>query len=405
MRKYLPLVLIIIAICLATLAGTYLFEQPGYIKIAYGDSYIETTILSFGLVLIALWLLDKFLAKLWGLFGYRRKRAENILNMGLSAYLLKDWTRAEKLLSKEGPKGQLPQARKLFAALAASKLGKTDKVTEHLASFDSKDPHAKLLTVELLLENGQVDEAYQQISPLFIKKPRDNAFLSLFVRTLQAKGQWDELLEALPRVAKQELFDEQQFDVFAEQTIRNALVQTGVKHTFAEVEQQWKKIPNKFKKPSYAQAIYIEQLATNQQGEQAEKLLLKLLKKGDIADYLPLLRTSSFTHTGQLNQFIQKSLKTEQNNIGMLCALGYLAINNSDYPLAAKALEKAYEVQTQLTASEQQILSKADLMVLVDAYARTAQHAKAVLVFQHINQHTNQHSTDQNSRSTPLLAN
>ena len=383
----MPLLLVIVAICLALLAGSYLFETPGYIKIAYGDSYVETTILSFCLVLICLWMLDKLLAKLWGLFGYRRKRAENMLNMGLSAYLLKDWTRAEKLLSKEGPKGQLPQARKLFAALAASKLGKNDKVTEHLASFDSNDPHAKLLTVELLLENDQIDEAYRQISPLFIKKPRDNAFLSLFVRTLQAKGHWDELLELLPRMAKQQLFEPEQFEAFAEQTIKNALHQTAVKHTFVEVEQQWKKIPNKFKKLNVVQCIYIELLATNQQGEQAENLLLKLLKKGDVSDYLSLLRTAAFTHTNQLNQYIQKSLKQQQNDIPMLCALGYLAISNQDYPLAAKALEKAYEEQTnQSGASEQQHLSKEDLTMLADAYARTGQHAKAVLVFQHITQ-------------------
>lgn len=385
MRKYIPLVRVILAICLALLAGTYLFETPGYIKIAYGDSYVETTILSFCMVLVCLWILDKILAKLWGLFGYRRKRAENILNMGLSAYLLKDWTRAEKLLSKEGPKGQLPQSRKLFAALAASKLGKDDKVTEHLASFDSKDPHAKLLTIELLLENNQVDEAYRQISPLFVKKPRDNAFLSLFARTLQAKKQWDELLEVLPRVAKQQLFEAEQFDAFAQQTIKNALQQTSVKHTFAEVEQQWKKIPNKFKKPNYAQSIYIELLAANQQGEQAENMLLKLLKKGDVVDYLPLLRGAKFTHTSQLNQFIQKSLKQQQNNIPMLCALGYLAVNNEDYPLAAKALEKAYEEQTQESGAAQS-LSNADLTLLADAYARTGQHAKAVVVFQHITQ-------------------
>lgn len=376
--------LVIIAVCVALLAGSYLFETPGYIKIAYGDSYVETTILSFCMVLVCLWILDKILAKLWGLFGYRRKRAENILNMGLSAFILKDWTRAEKLLSQEGPKGQLPQARKLFAALAASKLDKQDKVTEHLASFESKDPHAKLLTVELLLENNQIDEAYRLISPLFIKKPKDNAFLSLFVRTLQAKGLWDELLEVLPRVAKQQLFEPEQFEAFAQQTIKNALHQTASKQTFVEAEQQWKKIPNKFKKPNYVQSIYIELLAANQKGEEAENLLLKLLKKGDIVEFLPLLRTAKFTHTNQLNQFIQKTLKQQQNEISMLCALGYLAINNQDYPLAAKALEKAYEMQTQESGADQ-TLSKDDLTLLADAYARTQQHSKAVLVYQHIN--------------------
>jgi len=55
-----------------------------------------------------------------------------------------------------------------------------------------------------------------------------------------------------------------------------------------------------------------------------------------------------------------------------------VAAKNQDFDLAAKALEKAYEEQ------KDQPLDKQDLLVLADAYGRTQQQAKAVLVYQHL---------------------
>lgn len=346
MKHYLPLIFKILLVCAALLVGSFFVFEPGYIKIAYGNGFVETTIAAFFVAVLALWLVEKILIKAWGLFGLRQKRSESLLSRGLVAYLAQDWKQAEKLLGRD----KVP-ATHLYAALAAHELEDHEKVEKHLAKLNSKDQNLVVAKTELLLKQNKTAQAVELIKPIQRKH------LSLYIRTLEANGEWAELLHLLPKIQKQ--VD----DSFIEKILSHALVS----------EDHWKQIPSKIKKKNYAIARYVSALIASGKTEQAEQLLLKTLKKADISDFLPLIRKTKFSST--VNQHLQKALRADEHNLTLLCALGHAAANNQDYHLAGKALERAYEQNNNLDHD--------DLLVLADALTRTQQHQKATIVYQH----------------------
>ncbi|MCJ8269772.1 MAG: hypothetical protein MJK04_10265 [Psychrosphaera sp.] len=389
MRPYIPLILAVLLGCLAVFAGSYVFKEQGYVLFSYGKYYVEATLITVMAMLVLLWFVERVLIwlfkKVWG-FGSATKmhffakgehKAQLALHQGLTAFLLKDWQRAEKLISESGKHSGLLQTKPLFGAIASDAMGDEDKVLAYLATLEASDNDSVLLKAELLTRQGEADQAFELIKPLYDKNSKDDVIMSLYVRILRIREDWAVLLSMLAKIEKRSLFrkngNDNDYLHFAAMVVENALKQTAKLQSVEAVEQQWKKLPGKLKQHSFAISAYVAVLAANDHQEQAQTLLLKTLKKGRIEDYLPLFRTIKLSQPLPVNQYLQSQLKEDEDNPHLLCALGHLASGSGDYSLAGKALGKA------------ESSSVADLNVLANAYSQTGQHANAVAVYQKLN--------------------
>jgi heme biosynthesis-associated TPR repeat protein len=385
MRPYIPLILAVLLGCLAVFAGSYAFKEQGYVLFSYGKYYVEATLITVMTMLVLLWFVERVLIwlfkKVWGLgsatkmhfFAKGEHKAQLALHQGLTAFLLKDWQRAEKLISESGKRSGLLQTKPLFGAIAADAMGDEDKVLAYLATLETSDNDSVILKAELLTRQGEADQAFELIKPLYDKQGKDDVIMHLYVRILREREGWAELLTLLAKIEKRKLYDDNNYLKFAAMVIENALKQTAKSQSVEAVEQQWKQLPGKLKQHSLAISAYVAVLAANGQQEQAQTLLLKTLKKGQVEDYLPLFRTVRLSQPLPVNQYLQSKLKDDEDNPHLLCALGHLAAGSGDYSLAGKALGKAAPS------------SIADLNVLANAYSQTGQHANAVAVYQKLN--------------------
>ena len=90
---------------LAIMSSYYFFENPGYVLLSIGKSYVEMTLYSLILVLISIWLGIKLLIigfkKLMGWrtkwFNKSEEKAQLALRQGMTAFLLKDFKTGGKI--------------------------------------------------------------------------------------------------------------------------------------------------------------------------------------------------------------------------------------------------------------------------------------------------------------------
>ena len=384
MKPFVPLIFVVILCCLAMFFGDYLFETQKYVMLSYGKLYIKTTLFSALLVLIGFWvairLVIMIVRKVLGLSSFTRlylfnkseKKAREDLNQGLTAFLLQDWTRAERLTAGAGDHSGLSDPRYLFAAAAANEIGEDDRVQSHLSQIDASNKDVILFKADLLLKQGEPELALGLLQPLYDKKPKDEALLNLYVSILERLGQWDTLLSILAKVEKVAIYEEQRYLAFSAKVVSSALRESARTKTIDAAQAQWKKLPGKYKKRNDMLAAYIGVLSVNGKSDVAEDLLLKAVKKHSVGDFVNVFRQVTFSQPTTLNQYLQSELKKDEHNVDLLCALGHLAVHSKDYELASKALTKVVESKS----------NKADLLALANAYGNIAEHEKANVIYQ-----------------------
>lgn len=384
MRAFLTIMAIGLVALGAIVVFPYVYGNPGYVMISVGKGYVEMTLLALLLWLLAIWLVMKVvvyvISRLLRLssqtrfyfFNKSEKKAQAALKQGLSAYLLGDYIRAEKLLSSAGKHSGLTEPKHMFAAAAADANGDEGKVLMHLNALDADDIDTALLKAKLLCNRGQWGMAHDLIEPLQQSKPKDDGLFRLYVDILKGLHNWQALLKLLPQIDKRNSYSAEQFEQLAAEVIRHALADTAERTTFEAAEQQYEQLPNKLKRQAYAVSGYVELLLTSGRSELAQTALLKGMKKHSITPFLPLLRRVGFDNVVELNKYLQSALQKDENNADLLRGLAYIAAGRGDWALAAKGLAKAIGSDA----------DSRDLELLAKAYEQVGDSHSAVTVYQ-----------------------
>lgn len=384
MRAFLSIFFICAVLCLAVLVGPFLFEQPGYVFVSFGKYYLEMTLLTMLLFLFGFWAVFKFTLYVFArvlrissktrfyFFNKSEQKAQLALRQGMTAFLLQDWKKAEKLLASAGKNSGLKEHKHMFAAVAADANGDYSKVLAHLNALDEDDEETALLKAKLLINKEDWQLAYELIEPLYQSKPKSEAVFSAYLQVLEGKEDWQQLLSMLAQIDKRKCFDADEFDSYADKVMRNAILGCAKQGTFEQAEQLFSQLPGKYKKRPYAFAAHIELLAAKGQLDQAESELVKVLKKGDVRPYLPTLRRIELGKAVNLTQLVQTTLQKDENDPHWLCALAYLSAGRGDWALAAKVMAKSLTQQSEL----------ADMQLLAKAYSEIGEHGSAVNIYQ-----------------------
>ncbi|NLO81133.1 MAG: heme biosynthesis protein HemY [Xanthomonadaceae bacterium] len=291
MRK---LILALLILLLSVAAALVLYRWGGLVIITLGEWTLQTSVLFFVLALVAaLALLQLAVALLRGLFGvpgrlgqWRQQRRErqvrNRLIKGLLRLAEGRSEEAEKLLTWNVHLSEAPLLHYLGAAIAAQRQGAHEQRDAYLAQADKSSPKASLavglIQAQLQLEARQWEQALATLHYLHDLAPNHPRVQAMLLRACEALGEWKRIELLLPAARRQKAVSSGELSRL-EWTAALRRLQQAQAQGAAAVEAAWNSLDRRLRQDTDLEIVYVDGLAANGQGEQAERLLRTRLNK------------------------------------------------------------------------------------------------------------------------------
>ena len=351
MLRYLLLLLVTAA---ALIAGPLVAGNKGYVLIAIGQYTIEMTVISACLLAVGLYVLllitESLLSRLFGLRGatrrwvHRRRQRKTGLQLGngLQALLEGRHAHAEKLLLASSAHGEEQSIRLLAAALDAHAQGASERRDDYLQQVEEGAPQLarglSLTRARLQQTQGDHEAAKQQLQARLAQTPDDPQLLAQLAAHCLASQDWPLLDSLLPRLAQRRVAS-QLGQVGAQ--LYPALLEAEAKD-IDELTRRWEQLPKASRQQPEVVAGYVNRLLDLEARELAEQTLAPLLRKQpDHAALLAPIRR--WDHPApQLLAILQK---VTTPNAAQALALGWLLLQQRDFPAARQQLEQALALQ------------------------------------------------------------
>ncbi len=287
-------IFIFLLVLIITTAVTLLaLNEPGYALLGVGRTAIQMSLLYFILILSALFILFYILLSaifsMWKAPGAVRKSFHagqlNKARKGLTSGLLEmaegNWKKAEKLLSASASKGETPLLNYLAAAHSAERQNDFVARDKYLGLAAAIDPGAEiavgLTQVELQLKKGQQEEALATLQTLRSNHPQHPQVLKQLARLLFERGQWQQLIELLPEIKKNQMMSDTEKGTMETQSWSQLIAESGKMHDRKGIDQIWKKLGKSEKGNIEILGSYCLQLIRLKDSNTAESLLRKAL--------------------------------------------------------------------------------------------------------------------------------
>ncbi|MDH5786201.1 MAG: heme biosynthesis protein HemY [Chromatiales bacterium] len=245
-------------VILAATGFTMLAQQdPGYFLVRYRGWSVESSLSLFLLALAVVIVISYFVLRLIfgtlhipGRFGYWRRhrlslKARVATNRGLLALAEGNWPRAERYLSRNAHSSDTPLINYLGAARAAQKQGADNRRDDYLSQAFKSMPAAELAVgltqAELQLSSGQYEQTLATLRHLRAIAPKHAYVLHLLRKVYERLGSWDDLLEIMPELKRQNLLTGEQVDQIAIRIHQQHLAQAGDR--LDALQRSWDEIP------------------------------------------------------------------------------------------------------------------------------------------------------------------
>ncbi len=356
------LLAVLVILTLAVLLGLYVHDDSGYVLIAHGYKTIELSLSLFVIILIlgfaAIWLLIYIFSNLWGMPGslkrwrtqQRRERARRDTLRGLTQLSEGNWEKAERFLVRHAHDSEMPLLNYLAAARAAQKQNLIEKRDEYfsLARQSTHDAAfaVDLAKAELQLLSGQLQEALQNLTPLYAKMPRHPQVLFLLARAYEAMRNWTELRELLPKLHRRDVFGEQQFSLLEQRVYRELLTLATQHNNLIELNKIWQSMPRAIRQNVDMARHYIRCLLILEQHVLAEDVVRDTLKRGYDADLIYLYGIISGKEKDKQLASAEKWLEGNERDPVLLLTLGRLCYRNQLWGKARSYLEASLGIET-----------------------------------------------------------
>lgn len=356
--------LLLLFFALAMIFGPVVANNPGYIKIVLAGYSLEMTALGLFLLVMLLFLALLFICTVvrkilrlkhisLNFFQWRRQRkAQQAFELGLQAFARQQWATASQYLQKAANDNFMSTEKRMLSSYASLYAGKQEQATEQAALLPSDDVNGWYVHADLLLRQGDVNEACSYLAEKIAVNPRDVGLGQLYIRALQQAGQWQQLLMTIPQALASHWFDktqwpEQRFNIYPP-----ALIQLTQQQKFDEQDDYWQDLPAKERKSSAAIVAQSWILANKGQPEQAEKLLASTLELNDLAQAWPYLRKIQLKHAVvRLRKKLQRWLHEHSTNGYLYALLAHLAEQEGEIVEANVLWHKAQQYQPDLKRS------------------------------------------------------
>ncbi|HEB92988.1 MAG TPA: tetratricopeptide repeat protein [Gammaproteobacteria bacterium] len=287
----------LLLICMLALIGAVLLallikDNPGYVLIGVGPWSVETSLalLVFFLLLVfaALYLTIRFVVRLLAVprsvGGWRKQRREQNAQKALSYGLIElaegQWRQAERQVLKYAGQSEVPILNYLVAARAAQEQGAEDRRDHYLQLAHQNPAQADiavgLTQVDLLLSQNQKEQALASLQRLYQLEPAHPQVLKPLGRLYRELGEWNNLIELLPKLRKRKIFDKQTLDAMAREAY-TALLRDSAE--VAGLMQIWSTVPKALREDETLLLTYLQRLRDFGRDAEGEPLLRNALKR------------------------------------------------------------------------------------------------------------------------------
>lgn len=354
------IVFLLLTLVAAVALGVMLENDPGLVRIYFGERVVEMTLAVFALLcigtLLGLWLAVTLLIWVWEfparlrarLARRRQLRARRALTEGLIEIAEGRWREGERRLVRNARDSEVPLINYLAAARAAQLLEEDERRDQHLKAAYESTPQATvavLLTqAELQLAHGQYEHALATLRRLQDQNPGHAYGLKLLARVYESLGEWRQIDDLIPRLRKTEVVrpaEMERIEVRAlQEALRNAAGQEG-----ETLEAIWRNTPRRMRRNQDVVRSYALALLKNNANDRAEAVLRDSLKS-QWNDELVLLYADvrSSQPEKQLGR-VENWLKEHGDSAALLYAAGHLCATNKLWGKARSYLETSARIQ------------------------------------------------------------
>lgn len=351
---------IFLTLAAAAAIGLMLEQDPGLVRIYYGDSAVEMTLAVFALLcigsLLALWLAATIIIWIWEfpsrlrarLARRRQLQARRALTRGLIEIAEGRWREGEKRLVRSARHSDVPLINYLAAARAAQLLEEDERRDNYLRAAHESTPQANIAVLltqaELQIAHGQIEHALATLRQLQEQSPGHAYGLKLLARVYEALGEWRNLEELLPRLRKTNVIKPGELERLEVRAVQEAF-RSASSEGPTVLENVWRNTPRRLRKKHEVVRAYAIELLRNDAGDRAEAVLRDALKS-NWNDELVLLysETRSSQPEKQLGR-VESWLKEHGDSAALLFAAGHLCAVNKLWGKARSYLESSARLE------------------------------------------------------------
>lgn len=289
------LITLLVVLVAAVSSALVLLRDPGYVLLSYSGVSIETTLPVFALALLATFLLLVVIVRLLRLAIYfpdrmfmrgqkhQQQRAKENFYKGLKASAEGQWKQAEKYLVQAAENNEAPLLGYLEAARVAQHQGRMEQRDQYLQrahkTGKGTDLAAGLTQAELLLEQGQLEQAMALLNRLTEKDPKNPLIMEMQLDLYQKLDEWEKLKEHLPELWKTGIVsDETAARLETEVTIR-LIQKIAMQGDTNGLLSAWKDLPRDLKSVESIILEFIHQLTGLNAHDEAESILFEVLDR------------------------------------------------------------------------------------------------------------------------------
>lgn len=288
-----PLLVALVVLIAAVVAGHYVADDPGFIVIGYGGKVIRTTFAAFmAFLAIAFITLYGLLASLRNIAAMRsrwqqwstarrHRKAYDSLADGMMLMASGDFAGAERLF-RRGIDDELKPAVHYFAAASAAEAqGAPGRRDNYLQLARDTDPEAgvalNIKRAEWLLANDQISEARPLIERLVSTEIGNTQVLELQMRLYQETHDSDALLALMPDLRRDHVISVDEANALERQCASLVLeAETGGEDA---LKQRWKSLSRYLRAEPEVVGAYAVALARAGAPDEAEALVRKALER------------------------------------------------------------------------------------------------------------------------------
>ncbi|MDY5106819.1 MAG: heme biosynthesis HemY N-terminal domain-containing protein [Actinobacillus minor] len=301
MFRVLFLMLLVLA---ALIAGPYLAGHQGYVRIETDTKVIEMSLVmlvvffvSAMAVLYAVeWAITRFCRLSKGsydwFFNRKHKNAQQETLEGLMRMSEGDYSKAEKLFSKNAKYADEPVLNLIKAAEAAQQRGDDFEANRYLIEASKlggmNNVAVELARAKILVQQGKLPAARSAIDSLLELAPNNTEVLRLAIRIYQDSKAYIALDSILEAIGQRSFLSTKEYETL-EHFVDDGLLDEVMNETGQDgLLRWWEEQPSRRRKSVYARVGLIKRLIDSDDHESAQELALETLKKYEDEQLVPL---------------------------------------------------------------------------------------------------------------------
>jgi HemY protein len=390
-------IIIVLIIFFSVMAiSPFLINEKGYILIAMGDTTIELTVLSAGIMLTLLFITLMMSLKLlrgglnvsfatWNkvVFAGQRRGIVNF-NKGLAAYMLEDYSQAETLFAKSAIPSKRKQSAYLLAASASAKLDLNSNTNHYLALLEKETVKLKdvglesiIVNIKLLMNQNKaetyakarvlIDENHKQIG-------HDSRLLALEIDLCIIEQRFEQAVQYLAVARKEKAMTDETIQAWEKIAYYGSFNDSITQHDTKALHANWNGLSRKIKQQEVVLFAYCKILAENEIVEPLNTLLIPLFKKSPSHSFLKKIRNLPIKHADELITIVQKQLHQNIRSGKWLSCLGHLAFQSEHYSMAEKAFGSLIKLENEEGGKQ---YDSQDLQALAQVHSKQGQYQAA----------------------------